>query len=167
MKRRTRHATRSLLPFLTRRRPAPASAVVPSARILSALSLGGRSAFTLAIAALMLIFIGLLITNFVGQVLQSARLEATRAELEAEVAAIRATNVAIEGAVGFTESDVYVERVAREQLGYAREGDVVLLPRTAPAPTLAPAAAPVEVAAPPPEPVTPNWLRWWRALFPA
>lgn len=165
MRKRAQHATRSLFALLPRRRgrsAAPATQV----GLAQLVRYGGRSALSLAMGAVMVALIGLLLANFVGQVMQSARLETQRAELEAEVAQIRAANVEVEGAVAFTESDVYVERVAREQLGYAREGDVVLLPQLAP-PTAAP-AAPVDQAAPavPAPPATPNWQRWLEAFFP-
>ncbi len=165
-KRPVRHATRSLFGLLPRRRPRRASNEDLVGRIASALRLGGRSALSLTIGGLMMVFIGLLVVNFIGQVMQSARLEARRAELEAEVAQIRAENAAIEGGVAFTESDVYVERVAREQLGYAREGDIVILPRVVAPLQPAPEAPPPPELPPPPEP-TPNWQLWWHAIFPA
>jgi cell division protein FtsB len=126
---------------------------------------GGKSAFSLGLGALMLMFIGLLVANFIGQIMQSAALEARRDELAAEVTTMQAENANLEGAVAFTESDVYVERVAREQLGYAREGDTVILPQELLA------DAPVEPAADddsavPEAPAAPNWRLWWQALFP-
>lgn len=165
MKRRTRHATRSLFGFIPRRRPGGA----PTAdQLLGVLRLSGKSALTIGLAGLMLIFIGLLVANFVGQVMQSARLEGQRAALEAEVAQMEAENARLSGAVAFTESDVYVERVARSQLGYAREGDVVILPREV-APTAAPApAGAADAQSAPAAPAPPaNWRLWWQAFFPA
>jgi cell division protein FtsB len=145
----------------------PGAATLSTDHVLGFLRLSGKSAMTIALAALMLIFIGLLVANFVGQVMQSARLESQRAALEAEVAQMQAENARIEGAVAFTESDVYVERIARGQLGYAREGDVVILPRLA-APPAEPAPSPSSLAndAATPPPVTPNWRLWWQAFFP-
>ncbi|MCX7792095.1 MAG: septum formation initiator family protein [Chloroflexaceae bacterium] len=120
---------------------------------------------SLVLGGIMLMLIALLAANFVGQVLQGARLESRRAELEAEVARIKAENAVLEGAVAFTESDVYAERIAREQLGYAREGDVVIFPRDAPAapPPSVTAETPAPEAASPP---VQNWQLWWLALFP-
>jgi cell division protein FtsB len=166
MKRRIRHATRSLFGLTPRRRPAPVGAPPAAERIAGALRLGGRSAFSLGVGALMLIFIGLLVANFVGQIVQSANLESRRAALEAEVAQMREANATLKGAVEFTESDVYIERVAREQLGYAREGDVVILPRVLPPDQ---PAEPDSTVAPavPAAPAAPNWRLWWQALFPA
>ncbi|HMQ32154.1 MAG TPA: septum formation initiator family protein [Chloroflexaceae bacterium] len=166
MKRRTRHATRNLFGLMPRRRPA--GPLLTADQVLGALRLSGKSALTIGLAALMLILIGLLVANFVGQVLQSARLENQRIALEAEVARMEAENGRLAGAVAFTESDVYVERVARGQLGYAREGDVVILPRLE-APTADPLedAAPAATEGPPQPPPTPNWRLWWEAFFPA
>lgn len=164
-KRRHAHAKRQplslafkhLMPRLSGRLGAP---------IATAMRSGGRGLASLALGGLMLVAIGLLLTSFVSQVIQSARLEENRAALEAEVAALRGANANLEAAVAYAESDVNVERIAREQLGYAREGDTVLLPQLAlptPAPEPAPAAAP---APPPAAPATPNARRWWQALFP-
>ncbi len=67
----------------------------------------------------------------------------------------------------YRESDAYVEQAAREQLGMAREGEIVLLPTV------------VIPASPTPMPTTkaeslksesttvPNYQRWWHAFFPA
>lgn len=167
MKRRSRHATRSPFGLPPRRRPPPLAGA-PSAidRLGGALRLGSRSAISLALGAVMLVFIGLLAANFIGQIMQSASLEARRAELEAEVALMRADNATLKGAVEFTESDVYIERVAREQLGYAREGDVVILPRLI-LPEAAPEVAPEAASASLPPPAPANWRLWWQALFPA
>ena len=165
MKRRPRHATRSLFGLPPRRRSGTPRLSVR--QLLGGLHLNSTSALTIGLAALMLIFIGLLVVNFVGQVMQSARLESTRATLEGEVAQMQATNTRIEGAVTYTESDVYVEQVAREQLGYAHDGDTVILPRLV-APTPVPTANPAApTTASPSVPTTPNWQRWWQAFAPA
>ncbi len=159
------HATRNRLGLPFRGRGGFKFDLGPD-QVLGMLRLSGKSALTIGLATLMMIFISLLLVNFVGQVLQSARLEQQRTTLEVEVARIRAENLRLEGAVAFTESQVYAERVAREQLGYAREGDTVILPRTAPAsaPPSDPALdAPAQLPLPPaPE----NWRVWWQAFFP-
>jgi cell division protein FtsB len=114
---------------------------------------------------LTMLLIGVLLVSFVNQVIQSANLEAQRAELEAEVVELQRNNEQLSAAVDYAESDVNVERIAREQLGYAREGDVVVLPQLV-APTAAPTPLPAlsSSAAPPPRA---NLLRWWDALFAA
>ena len=122
----------------------------------------GRSGMRLALAVLLLITLSVLV-NFGEQVVRSARMENQRRELEAEVARLEAENGQIEGAAAFAESDVYAELRARELLGYAREGDKVILPQLPPP---QPTPAPPPPALPPPPP-TPNWQRWWQAFFPS
>lgn len=121
-----------------------------------------RSGVHLATLAVGILTLSLLI-NFINQVIQSANLEARRTQLETEVAHIQAENAHIRSGFEYAESDVNVERVAREQLGYAREGDIVVLPRyLAPTPTLPTAGtalAPTDAST-----VAPNWLRWWQAF---
>lgn len=83
----------------------------------------------------------------------------------------RARNAALKGEAEYRESDVYAEQAAREQLGMARDGETVLLPTivapAVPQPQAAPTTGPVTPA---PElaqaEATPNYQRWWQALFP-
>lgn len=163
MKRRSTHATRSFFGIPRRRANAPAARPQPD-RLAGILRFTGRSAFSLSLAAIMLVFIGLLVANFVGQIIQSSDLDARELELAAKVATSEAANAAYRAEVEFTESDVYAERVAREQLGYAREGDVVILPHELPAAT--PVATTPDVAPTAAPPAEQNWRLWWRALFP-
>lgn len=95
--------------------------------------------------------------------------ERQRAENESQ----RARNAALKGQAEFRESDVFAEQAAREQLGMAREGEVVLLPTivipAAPPPSAQstnPAAPVPEAAAAVEEDIAPNYQRWWQALFP-
>ncbi len=165
MKRRLQHATRRIFGPPPRRRPAVRSGQPPFPQLSGLFRLQGVSVLSLGLGGVMIILIALLAVNFVGQVLQGARLESRRAEIEAEVARIKAENAVLEGTVAFTESDVYAERIAREQLGYAREGDVVIFPRESPA---SPSPS-VSAEMPGPEAVPPplqNWRLWWLALFP-
>ncbi len=163
MKRRMQHATRRIFGLPPRRRPVARSRPHPLDDLRRRLQ--GFSVLSLALGGIMLVLIALLAVNFVGQVVQAARLESRRAELEAEVARIKAENAVLEGAVAFTESDVYAERIAREQLGYAREGDIVIFPREAPVPPQPPPGADVTPSVPTPARVE-NWRLWWLALFP-
>ncbi len=162
------HATRRILPNWRRvvRRQSAVEGQTIFARLAALARSGGRGLASLLLGAVMLSLIGLLIANFVGQVMLSARLEAQRAALAAEVEQIRAENQQLEAAVDFAESDANVERIAREQLGYARDGDTVLMIQTPPPlPTTPPPDAPVLNPAPP-DPPAPNWQRWWVAFFP-
>lgn len=104
-----------------------------------------------------------LMIGFVGQVISIAQMERHRESLQAEVAQIEATNAALRNDVEYAESPAYTEQVLREQLGYAREGDTVILP-TLPEPTVPPAdqsTTPVPTVQP-----APNWRGWLRAFFP-
>ncbi|MFQ3663160.1 MAG: septum formation initiator family protein [Chloroflexaceae bacterium] len=157
------HATRRIFGPPPRRRPVARSRLRPLDDLRRRFQ--GFSVLSLALGGIMLVLIALLTVNFVGQVVQAARLESRRAELEAEVARIKAENAVLEGAVAFTESDVYAERIAREQLGYAREGDIVIFPRQAPVLPQPPPDADADPSALTPARVE-NWWLWWLALFP-
>jgi cell division protein FtsB len=105
-----------------------------------------------------------LLVNFVGQVVAAARMDRQIADRQAENARIAAENQALKDRVSFAESPAYAEQIAREQLGYAREGDTVILP-TLPERKAAPVTtAPAPLPAPPAQP---NWRGWLRAFFPA
>ncbi len=122
------------------------------------LTRGGANVVMLVLVVLTLS----LVVHFVRQVVQSTHLDARRIALETENALIEEELVSLRGAVDYAGSDVYVERMAREQLGYAHEGDVVLVPQfevTDEETTPAPAALPLPSPAP-------NWHLWWRSLNP-
>jgi len=108
--------------------------------------------------------------GFIGQVTTGAQLERRVMAYRAEITAIAATNTAIARMVQYAASPAYAERVARETLGYAREGDAVLLPAR-----LQRAATPTATIAAEPEPppgdpgslvrLRPNWQRWLDVLL--
>ena len=80
----------------------------------------------------------------------------------------REQNEQLKSEAQYRESDAYAELAAREQLGMAREGDTVLLPRMITPPLALPSPevdAPAE-AETPDRPPDPNYQRWWHALFP-
>lgn len=101
----------------------------------------------------MLVVCGVLLVNaLAGErgYLEYRRLEARVAEAEAELAGIRAQNQALQHRARRLKSDpVAIEREVRDQLGYAREGEVVFTIRDAPAPSPAPAAPKAAPAAAP------------------
>lgn len=121
----------------------------------------GRSGRQVAVLVMALLTISLLV-SFGEQVVQGARMEQRRRELEAEVGQLRAEHNQLEASAAYVESDVYVEQRAREMLNLAREGDTVVLPQLPPP---APTATPAPAALPPP-PAAPNWQKWWQAFFP-
>lgn len=104
-----------------------------------------------------------MLASFVGQVITSAQLERRRDALKAEIARLESQNAALQKDVAYAESPAYAERIAREQLGYAREGDTIIMP-TFPETTPTP-AAPTPAPLPTPTPRA-NWRGWADALFP-
>jgi cell division protein FtsB len=66
--------------------------------------------------------------SFVNQVIRQAQLEQLREEVRADVARLKTENTMLQHNVEYIESNDYAEQIAREQLGYAREGDTVLMP---------------------------------------
>ncbi|GIV97138.1 MAG: hypothetical protein KatS3mg057_1795 [Herpetosiphonaceae bacterium] len=112
----------------------------------------------LGLAALMVYFV----FNFVSTSLELSKLDAQIAEREAENAMLAAENERLKGELEYVESDAYVERAAREQLGMAREGETVIIPQVIPrepAPLLSPTPLPLQQGR-----GVPNWRRWIDAL---
>jgi cell division protein FtsB len=163
MRRKTAHATKRLV-------PRSISTALPRlfARVIDYcqgfITTARSSIVSLGLMSLMAVLIVMLMINLGNQVVQSARLESDRSALQAEVDRLRNETEQLAAAVEHAESDVHVERVAREQLNYAREGDVVVLPQVV-IPTPAPTPAPV--ASLPEPPTIANWQRWYVALFPS
>jgi cell division protein FtsB len=126
---------------------------------------GVRGVAVLSAVALTAVLIGLMVINFVGQIMQGARLDAERSVLQSEIEELRRQNELLRAEVDYTASDAYVEQQIREY-GYARDGDVVLIAERIETPTaVQPEPIPAVVA------VTenghlPNWQRWWAAVFP-
>jgi cell division protein FtsB len=104
--------------------------------------------------------------NFVNQIIRQAQLEQYRDSLAIEVAEQVVRNAELKREVEYVESSEYAELVAREQLGYARPGDVVMMP-TYPNQTSESVDAPTllqDTAAMVAGPVQPNWQRWWQFI---
>lgn len=121
-----------------------------------------RSGVRLVIIGLVALSLWLL-ASFVGQIVLSAQMDRQRDQIQAEITQLEAENAHLATSVALAESPEYAEQIAREQLGYARKGDVVIesvLLQATPQPVV---AAPVAVAAPPP---APNWRGWFQAFFP-
>jgi cell division protein FtsB len=142
---------------MTRRQSAPADLVPgqPQSRV--------RQSGTAIVSLILLAISCWMLANLVGQVLTGAQLERQRALAEADVGQIGLDNADLKDQVTYAESAGYVEQVAREQLGMARDEDIVILP------TFPDTKAPE--ATPPPAPIPsptqqPNWRGWQQALFP-
>lgn len=113
---------------------------------------------------LLIVLTASLLVSFVHQVMKSSRLEAKKHELATEVTELEAETRRLQDAVEYAESDSYVERVAREQLGYSREGDTVIFPQfRSPTPETQDKPSHTQVRSSPH--ARPNWQRWWEALF--
>ena len=104
-----------------------------------------------------------LLVGLVEQVLTGARQDRKIAAVELELATIEARNSEYGTEVARAESPAYAEQVLREQLGYAREGDAVVLPSF-------PQVTPIvsnPTGVPIPSPTTQaNWRGWVQAFFP-
>jgi len=101
--------------------------------------------------------------GFIGQVITSAQMERRKEELRAENAQLATEIATLAADVIEAESPAYAERILREQRGYARDGDTVVLPtfpQVTPTP-IRPTEQPVPTSVP-----EPNWRRWATALFP-
>jgi cell division protein FtsB len=114
--------------------------------------------------------------SFVNQIIRQAQLEQFREEVRADVARLSSENAILQQSVEYVESNDYAEQIAREQLGYARAGDTVLMPTfpdevvsntistvsttTTLTNTINPNTTPATIVAP----IEPNWMRWWRML---
>lgn len=119
-------------------------------------------------AMIVIVVVGaLFLVNFINQVVRQAQLEQYREEIRADVARLSAENNDLRQSVLYYESNDYAELVAREQLGYARPGDTVIMP-TYPDQIITDTAVVSQtitlsntVVLVNPEP---NWMRWWRML---
>ena len=101
--------------------------------------------------------------GFIVQVITSAQMERRKEELRAENAQLATEIATLAADVIEAESPAYAERILREQRGYARDGDTVILPtfpQITPTPAQ-PTAQPAPTSVP-----EPNWRRWSTALFP-
>ena len=104
----------------------------------------------------------LFVYNFVVQVVRQTQLEQYRDRIAQNVVRLRDQNTTLSRSVTYFESRDYAESVAREQLGYARTGDIVMMPTF---PDKLSTTAPVDPVIPTPAaPTEPNWLRWWNML---
>ena len=128
---------------------------------------------TRLILLLLMVLAGGLMVGFVRMTWNQHQINQANERQRAENEAQRARNADLKGQAEFRESDVFAEQAAREQLGMAREGEVVLLPTIVvpaspmPSPQSSNPAAPApESVAAAEEEIAPNYQRWWQALFP-
>src|SRR5215211_6449006 len=114
---------------------------------------GGRPGVHLLTLGLLAISIWTLM-GFVGQIIDSAQLERRKDEVRAENAQYATENAALTTAVAEAESPAYAEKILREQRGYARDGDTVILPSF---PQITPTPARADQQPAPTAMPEPNW----------
>jgi cell division protein FtsB len=125
----------------------------------------GRRRLSPATIIMVVVFL-LFAVNFVNQIIRQAQLEQYRDSLAVEVAEQAVRNAELKREVEYVESSEYAELVAREQLGYARPGDVVMMP-TYPNQTsesVDTASVLPDTVATTPASAQPNWQRWWQFI---
>jgi cell division protein FtsB len=99
---------------------------------------------------------GLLLALSFGQMLVARFEVGQRAEaLRAEISALREENSALQLELQYWQSDQGIEQRAREQLGWTRPEDTLVVVPGGAAP-----ARVAEASRPGPRPRQPNWRRW-------
>ena len=106
------------------------------------------------------VIIFLLLADFNNRWNEKQRLTLQHEQAEAELAALQATQTALEARIEYASSNAAVEAWAYEQGSLVRPGDVVIVPQ--PAPGGAP--APTPTPKPQTEPRS-NWEIWWGLFF--
>jgi cell division protein FtsB len=102
----------------------------------------------------------LLMMNLNSRLTEYFHLSSERDKLGTQVAAMRATKVALDTQAAYATSDQAVEDWAREEAHMARPGDKVMIPVTPANQTIQPI---IEVT---PTPTTiENWEVWWALFF--
>ena len=109
-----------------RRTPSAAEKIGRPGRALLPFAWSGRrnqagTSAARVLVLLALVYLGFLLTD---QQLQLAQVGRQRAETSARIAVLREANSRLEAEVARLSTDAYVEEVAREALGLARQGEV-------------------------------------------
>ncbi len=113
----------------------------------------------IAVAAVAISVVFLL--AFGGQIVEIYRLRSSLAAADQRVEGLRAEQVALEKTRVYVESDVFVDRVAREELNKVRPGDQrsIIVPQAAPEPTPTPGTRSGQGQG------MPSYLGEWRELL--
>jgi cell division protein FtsB len=106
------------------------------------------------------VIIFLLLADFNNRWNEKQRLTLQHEQAVAELAALRATQIALEARIEQVSSDAAVEAWAYEQGGLVRPGDVVIVPQPAPGGVPAPTPTPQPHGEP-----RSNWEIWWSMFF--
>ncbi len=103
--------------------------------------------------------VGLLTLSFGRMLIARYELGERTEAARREIAALQAENASLRQELAYWQSDEGVERLAREELGWARPGETGVVVVGADSPKAwAPAPRPPREAAP-------NWQRWWQLFF--
>jgi len=111
----------------------------------------------------------LFVFSYAGRSMQKAQLETNAAGWERQIAEARQKNQALTAERAEVESDAYVDKAARDELGWAKENDVEIIVIE---PTVTPASVPgaaategiQDAAAGAPESSLPVWQQWLSLL---
>ncbi len=96
--------------------------------------------------------------SLAGLGLQSYQLSQREAAVRSDIERLRRENESLQTAVARLQTPAAVEKLAREQLGYVKEGETAVVI------DFGPGGRPRETPTPTPTPV-PAWRRWWESLF--
>ena len=105
-----------------------------------------------------------LVVDFARRTAATYRIKGEAARLEEEVSEVHTRRQTLEARLTYVKSDAYVEEVARTQLKWARQGEIVVVVMATPMPVPPPAA---EGEVPSPENFVPRtpWEAWWSVFF--
>lgn len=112
------------------------------------------------IAVILVAFSGFILFSFSGLVLSGYGLNQRAGELRQEIAALKAENERLQAQAKYLEGDAGLEKLAREQLGWTKSGEVAVI--------TIPSNVPEEMNLTPRETEereVPNWKRWWDMFF--
>jgi cell division protein FtsB len=127
------------------------------------------SAHRFRLALIVLILFGLFfVAGYASRLAERARLEGELVGWQARVVQAQGRQAQLQAQLAYVESDAYVHKQAREQLGMVLPDDelVILVERTPAPPTPTPLAAPATPVQPSPA-ETPIWRLWWELFLPA
>ncbi|MGI5837064.1 MAG: FtsB family cell division protein [Chloroflexota bacterium] len=97
-----------------------------------------------------------------GKAVQGYEMRQEARVVEQRIEQLRKQNRQLVNELDYYRSDEYIEKVAREELGLIREGEVavaMLLPEKQRASSLQPTPTPTPIATPSAGPI-PNWQKW-------
>ena len=76
------------------------------------------------ILGLAVLVLGYFVVNYVRQEFRMRQIGQENAQLQQELDELKLQQAALEGDLENASSDAYIERVAREELGFVKEGEI-------------------------------------------